>query len=268
MHPWIADNWRETLTAANLSDFDAFWALEESWFEPVNQWRGGWSGVSRHTVPGPDGLDTGLFVKRQQNYQSRSLRHPVRGEPTLAREFRNLLTFRQAGIHTPEPVFFAQRWREGKPEAILVTRELSGYHSLEDYLQHPERTGATTAALRRDAVRLFAAWVRNIHAARLQHNCLYPKHVLLGAGFPQARSANGTGSEICLIDLEKAKRRLFRNTAMYRDLDTLNRHCLPARRTERLRFLLAYLGQNRMTPVVRRTWHKLGNMAHSKHTTR
>ena len=47
MQDFVNERWRSILAYNKLSDFDALWKLEAEWFEPPNQRRGGWSGVSR-----------------------------------------------------------------------------------------------------------------------------------------------------------------------------------------------------------------------------
>ena len=61
-----------------------------------------------------------------------------------------------------------------------------------------------------------------------------------------------------IIDLEKAKRRLFRYPAVFRDLYTLNRHSQHWSRTDRLRFFLIYLQLDRLTPAAKSLWRNIG----------
>jgi hypothetical protein len=58
--------------------------------------------------------------------------------------------------------------------------------------------------------------------------------------------------------------RLTRRQAMLRDLDTLNRRTSHISRSDRLRFLLAYLERERVDQRVRRIWKRLENMAARK----
>jgi len=82
--------------------------------------------------------------------------------------------------------------------------------------------------------------IRRMHDSRIQHNCLYAKHVFMKIN--QDKSV-----EVRLIDLEKAKRSFFRRAAMLRDLGTLHRHTKSWRSSERLRFLLAYMQEMKMS---------------------
>ena len=56
--------------------------------------------------------------------------------------------------------------------------------------------------------------------------------------------------------------------AMLRDLDSLNRYSPEWSRTDRLRFLKAYLGIVRLTPATKRICRKLIRMAETKTRTR
>ena len=218
-----------------------------------NERRGGWSGVSRCDLELPEGGSSGVFVKRQQDHVFRSLRHPVRGMLTFAREFTNLQRYRSRGIPTLEPLYFALRRVEGHRRAILVTRELSGYVPLDPWL---ESRDATDLHRRRELVARVAAVAAQLHRHHLQHNCFYPKHIFIG-------ELDGR-VDVRIIDLEKTKWRLSKARASLRDLDTLNRHSPHWSRTDRLRFLLAYYGRDRVDARVRGTWQRLAARMRNK----
>jgi len=88
-----------------------------------------------------------------------------------------------------------------------------------------------------------AALVRALHNADRIHNCLYPKHVFLRL------HSDGAGAR--LIDLEKTRRAIFGQRDLIRDLETLHRRSLVPSRTQRLRFVLAYLGKPRLDAEAR-----------------
>ena len=89
-----------------------------------------------------------------------------------------------------------------------------------------------------------------MHEARFQHNCLYPKHILIKPEPP-------TKADVRLIDLEKARRRVNRKAAILRDLDTLNRRATGFSQTDRLRFLMAYCRSKRINDTTRELWRTL-----------
>ena len=87
MSVFIAAQDHDLLQRNRLDSFDALWALQLDAVDEPNTERGGWSSVYR--------LDLGdsAYLKRQSNHLTRSLRHPL-GEPTFAREFRNIERYR------------------------------------------------------------------------------------------------------------------------------------------------------------------------------
>ena len=96
--------------------------------------------------------------------------------------------------------------------------------------------------------------VARLHANHLVHRALYPKHLFV----------NVESNSVCIIDLEKMRRVLFRWRAGQRDLDSLNRHAPYWSRADRLRFLLSYLDQSGIKPEVRNLWTALSLRALNK----
>jgi hypothetical protein len=260
MKDYVAKDWLPVLGANGLDGFDAIWALDIGWFEAPNERRGGWSGVSRCELQLPGDGSAGVFVKRQQDHVYRSLRHPLRGMLTFAREFANLLRYRSHGIPTLEPLYFAIRNQDGHHRAILVTRELSGYDSLDRCVERWQAQGAFPRSQRQALITEVAAAAAQLHRHHLQHNCFYPKHIFIG-------QLDGA-VDVRIIDLEKTKWRLSRTRASLRDLDTLNRHAAGWSRTDRLRFLLAYYQVDRVDARVRKTWQRLAARLRSKQRRR
>jgi hypothetical protein len=68
-----------------------------------NTSRGGWSSVFRLDLEG-----RGFYLKRQSNYLTRTLHQPL-GEPTFAREFRNISRYQQKAIPALQAVFYGER---------------------------------------------------------------------------------------------------------------------------------------------------------------
>jgi len=190
-----------------------------------------------------------VFIKRQENHGFRSLRHPLRGVPTVAREMGNIERYRRCGVPALEPVYYAWRRHRGRQQAILVTEELTGYRSLKEIEQDWQRRGWPPRFERLALLYTVAELVRRMHACRLQHNCLYPKHVFL------RRDQGGWAARV--IDLEKTKRPWRRSVARVRDLSTLSRYCAGWSRSDRLRFFLHYLGQARLTSAAKRLARKV-----------
>ena len=256
MDDFVAGAWKEALHAAGLDGFDALWNLEADWFEPPNRRRGGWSGVARIVVPGPDGRSTGLFLKRQENHTRRTFRHPLRGEPTFAAEIRNILAMRRAGVPSLEPVYYAQRMLDGKWCVILMTRELLGFRPLDDWVEGWYAAGAGSRQIRLRVIAECAKVLRRLHVAGFVHNAMHPKHIFLRLG-------DRGGVEISLIDLEKMRRRIGPTRRMLRDLDSLNRRSPQWSSADRLRFFKAYLGVKHLDRDGRAKWRRLAQ-AHAR----
>ncbi|MDR2874386.1 MAG: lipopolysaccharide kinase InaA family protein [Methylobacillus sp.] len=241
---YINPEWRETLAANGLDDFARLWPVaENAWFEPPNHARGGWSGVTRQTLTHSDGGTTGIFVKRQENHAYRSWRNFFRLTPTLEREFRNCMKFIELGIPALEPLFYGERRADGKLQAILVTRELQGYASLESAHFYPPRQIEHDE--RKRLIVTLAELVRKLHAHRYQHTSLYLKHLF-------ARKNPDGSFDARFIDLEKTRWQPLRYLAVRRDLDSLLRHANGWSRTDCLRFFLAYRREKKLGAASRR----------------
>jgi len=88
-----------------------------------------------------------------------------------------------------------------------------------------------------------------MHEHKIQHNCFYPKHIFV--------RFTGSSLDVRIIDLEKAKVKMFRRHASFRDLYALNRHAQGWSRTDRLRFLLLYLGRKRLDREAKELWRRI-----------
>lgn len=251
MNEFVAEEWKTVLQAQGLDGFEAFWALEADWFEPPNRRRGGWSGVTRIEVSGPDGRPTGLFLKRQENHDRLTLRHPLRGEPTFAAEIRNIHAMQRVQVPSLEPVYYAQRMLAGRWRVILVTRELLGYRPLDAWTADWYAVDrGVSRKTRLQTIAICAQILRRLHRAGFVHNAMHPKHIFL-------RVDGREGVDARLIDLEKMRRKPFLARRAQRDLDSLNRRSRHWSRTDRLRFLKAYLGMDRLDAAGRATWRRL-----------
>ena len=242
---------RRILQENGLVDFEHLWKLDAGWFEAPNQRRGGWSGVSRYQLK--DG--TRIFIKRQQNHSFRSWRHFFRAIPTFTRELSRILGFAAAHIPALDLVYFGQRAQGDDIQSILVTWELAGFRSLDDEAFVPLRN--LDKASRQSLINEMATVVRQMHAHRYQHNCLYPKHIF-------ARFKGDGAAEVRLIDLEKVKWRPARRYAMLRDLGTLYRHVEGWTAADQLRFFLAYRQERHLSNASKRILRKILRGTHKK----
>ena len=248
MGDYLAPGWQELFAHNGLNGFEDWWRLQAEWFEEPNRRRGGWSGVARVELALPDGASRAVFLKRQENHVRRTWRHPLRGEATFLGEMRNLQALARSGVATLDPLYFAWRRQGGSERAILVTLELSGYLPLRELADGWWDAGwAGYRVQRRQLIEGVARLLRAMHQGRRVHNSLYPKHLFV----------EPASLDVRVIDLEKMRRSPSSRRAALRDLDSLNRRSPHWSRSDRLRFLLAYLGEDRLSPDGRRLWRRL-----------
>lgn len=195
--------------------FQRWWDTLGEWVEAPNQRRDGESGVQR--IQPRDPAHGALYCKRQVGHLYRSLLHPF-GRPTVLRELRALDAFAKLGVRVPRLVYCAIQQDAGQWRALLVTEELQGFISLEqwycdDYRQH------WGEAIHRQMLEQVADTLARFHRARWQHGCCYPKHL-----FIKVHTDQGSRVQVAVLDLEKSRRRLRQMNAARHDLRQLNRH--------------------------------------------
>ncbi|MDQ2187061.1 lipopolysaccharide kinase InaA family protein [Alcaligenaceae bacterium A4P071] len=183
-----------------------WWQWQGEWVEPPNHRRGGESGVQ--FVRDADG--NGYYIKRQRNFLFKSLRYPL-GRPTFLREARNLKRLNQLGVSTPKLVHFDMRRVGGIWEAVLATRELAGYVSLEQGLRDNRWPAHTRAKI----YRLLAEHLLRMHRAAFKHGHLYPKEIFAHC------DGDDADPQIALMDLELGRRCLTAAQAANSDLRRL-----------------------------------------------
>lgn len=224
MSDFIAGEDKAILERHGLADYEALWALELEAVDEPNTERGGWSSVYRLDLGG-----AAYYLKRQSNHLTRSLRHPF-GEPTVAREFRNIQRYRQLGIPALQAAFFAGRRVPGEQRAILLTRALDGWQDLEHWLQG---WAGRDEAERLAILQACGGLARRLHGAGQMHGCFYPKHIFL------KRAGDGFSAQ--LIDLEKTRPLLFGERDRIKDLEPLLRRAGAWDEREVRQLLAAYL---------------------------
>lgn len=206
MNDFIAQADRPTLERHGLASFDALWSVQLSAVDEPNVERGGWSSVFRLELD-----DSAFYLKRQSNHLTRTLARPF-GEPTFAREFRNIRRYAQLGVPALQASFFGQRKVDGERRAILLTRALDGWMDLDSWLKRwPELNESGRQAI----IGAVGVLARTLHQAGQMHGCFYPKHIFL-------REQDGHW-QACLIDLEKTRPLLLGWRDRIKDLEPLVR---------------------------------------------
>lgn len=229
MTDFIAAEDRALLERNGLASFEALWALQLEPVDEPNTERGGVSTVCRLELEGQ-----AYYLKRQTNHLTRNLAHPF-GEPTFAREWRNIQRYRELGIPALAAAFFAARKQPGKSQAILLTRALDGWSDLYALL---EQWSMLPAAQRQAIILAVGQLAAKLHGAGQLHGCFYPKHIFL--------RERGTAWEACLIDLEKTRPLWFGRRDRVKDLEPLLRRVTRCWQEPDVRlFLETYLGSAR-----------------------
>jgi len=175
MKRFISPNYSDLLKRHGLNTFEGFWDLARHWVEDSNVRRSGWSGVIRHTIADGEKGNFSMFVKLQENHNYRSPVHMLRWRPTLSRDFLNIRRLEGIGVPTVEPVFYAERRKDDKLQAVLATVSLDGYRDLNSIFED----SSVSSPIRHSILHCLADTVWLIHFHRLQHNSLSGKHVMI-----------------------------------------------------------------------------------------
>ncbi len=230
MDDWISADWLSVLESHGLANFESIWNMSSQRVDEPNRGRGGWSEVCRYSLDGVEAPARTLYIKRQENYTSRSRRNPLTALPTFEWEYKNLVRCRQHGVPVVEPVVFM---KNNAGQAILITAGLDDYIPLSSLEVETSFSGEVRRAVSIQVAELIAG----LHERGLQHGSLYSKHIYVSKSLLE-----GDVGDCRLIDLEKTRPLLFGRFGVFRDLDSLNRHATGWSREERLGFLEKYLG--------------------------
>ena len=251
MSVFIADADRALLERHGLADFDSLWDVELDAVDEPNTGRGGWSSVFRLELEG-----SGYYLKRQSNYLTRTLHHPL-GEPSFSREFRNISLYQKLGIPALHAVFYGEKKVEGERRAILMTRALDGWTDLDTLLSEWSELSATQ---RLAILQACGQLARTLHKAGQVHGCFYPKHIFL--------KAKGAGYLAQLIDLEKTRKTIFGRRDRVKDLEPLLRRA-PAWNEAQIREMLsAYVQAPGDSGLVDAWWRRLARRGSHKRGNR
>lgn len=228
---YIAPDCRKLLELNDLSNFETVWNANAEWVEMPNRDRGGWSGVGRLSLDLPGGGKCVAYLKRQQNHVRLSLRHPIKGEATLIREFSLIQRLESHAVQTLKPMLFCVHPNVGDHRAMLMTEELVGYQSLDE-LMKSGTVQAMPLRQKRQLLTAIADLVRRMHAAGVEHRSLYAKHLFV--------KSDRDGYCIAIIDLEKSRVNPVPLLRMVSDLVSLNYRTGIWSRTDRLFFYQRY----------------------------
>lgn len=201
-----------------------------------------------HRVRGPRSV---FFLKRHRGLALTERIFPFRmtaASPARI-EWDNHVIMRRSGFDVPDPVACGEsRSTFAVPaESYLVTREVPGpnlFAMLRDQL--PGQPGRREASLGHAVIRDLAGLVRRLHSSGFIHRDLYCAHFIVADDPRWGRPY--------LVDLQRVEQRFPpRHRWLVKDLAALL-HSLPdnVSKTDRLRFLMVYLGKTRVDPLVQR----------------
>ncbi len=232
MNDFIDPSIVDLLAQHRLDSFTALWDLELEAVDEPNTERGGWSSVALLTLD-----KRRFFLKRQINHMTRSIQRPL-GEPTFAREMRNIQRYQQLGIPALRAAYFAQRKVAGEQRAILMTHALDNWQDLDDWLQKwPQLSNEQQQSI----IQACAKLAKTLHQAGQVHGCFYPKHIFL-----QKQTLGFTAQ---LIDLEKTRPLLLGWRDRIKDLEPLFRRSQHVWGREQVQlFLQNYLDRSEDIP--------------------
>jgi heptose I phosphotransferase len=115
------------------------------------------------------------------------------------REWKALLKLQSIKVNCPEPIaFMSKGWNPANKESFLVTKDLEGTISLEDFFKN-KMDRDISVAQKRDLLKNVARICRAIHMNGLNHRDLYLCH------FHIEKDTNSTYKDIALIDLHRAQ---------------------------------------------------------------
>ncbi|MFO7667027.1 MAG: lipopolysaccharide kinase InaA family protein [Desulfobacterales bacterium] len=207
-------NDRDILLHNSIGSFEELWKIKSDFIENPNYRRGGWSGIILHGIQLQNGQPLKIVIKRQENHTFRSFLHPLRGAPTLFREYNNICRLEKYGIPTLKPLYYGERRAGGNIRAVLVIRFLEEYRNLDEVFKEAGENEVSGLNYIIDAV---AGMTAKVHSRRLQHSCLYGKHVFV-------KTEKEAPPDVRLIDLEKMHYGLSRFSVAIHDLSSLFRH--------------------------------------------
>jgi hypothetical protein len=206
----IGESLANQLGIANLASFDELWELPHEFVEPANIRRNGWSGVSILRLQHRDGEFRSYYLKRQENQKRYSLRY-LSGAPTFQFEADALQLAMTKKWPCVKLGAFGVRVhpQSGASQALLLTPKIE-LPSLDQCAASVTDWSQYLPQLRQVGEQLLA-----MHESAWQHGALFPTHLFVDLA---------TG-KICLIDLERARKRLSPQRAAFSDFVQFFKRC-------------------------------------------
>ncbi len=246
---------QQLMLANKLNGFDDLWSMQVELVEPGNVRRGGWSNVARLELADEKGELHGFYMKRQFNHNNLSLYAPL-GEPTFAREYRNIKRYAKLEIGALDVVFYQRQRMDGQDAAILITKALDDFAPLSDFWKSWQSEGYLSDQSKLQLIDNVATAIGRLHRSGLSHNCLYPRHVYL-----RRRESD---YDVRFIDLEKTRYQSLRRRESIADLDAFLRRSEVLSEQELSHLIEVYLRSSELSIDPQRLTEKLARRAKSK----
>ena len=164
------------------------------------------------------------------------------------KEWEAIQAFQGLGIPTLVPVAAGERISWFYQESFLMTEELIGFQSLEQFLRNYFSPPFSTEKIleKRAVIKEVSEIAKKMHRAGLNHRDFYCCHIFI------RRTEDGQ-REWRVLDLQRVdRRRWLRDRWIIKDLAALN-YSAPKQiitRTDRLRFLVHYMSIGGTLPVT------------------
>ncbi len=240
----ISPEWQSLLKAHKLDSITAIYSYADG--EAVT--RSGSTEVRRITL-GSDPNARTIFIKkywisRAAQAWSGMFRGVVFGRSKAWREFANLTRLREWGLDAPAAIAFGEERRAGfVTRSFLISDGVRDPLPLDRFIRDwlPAQTKEEQCRWRRELFSRLAAYTRRMHGRQFVHHDYFWRNIILsGANLEHFNLIDAHKGRVWPAWAEQQNRA--------KDLATLD---APApgffRRTERMRFLLAYLGHDKLT---------------------
>jgi len=251
----VSDTFRPTVNCHGREGFETLWNLEAE--KAISSQRT--SDVATIRVPLGDGTHLEAYRKRYwypgwKSPMKGLLRNTFFGSSRAAKEFCNLEVLNRLGCSLVRPIALGEdRTVRFLRRALILTESMRNTIALDRFLADPRETRCPVQRRRRLAAAL-GNWVRTLHDRGFCDRDFFARNILVhfaeGERFAFSKIDSGAAS---FGKAQPGSGRLF-----YRDLADLDRDVRrTVSRSDRLRFLLAYLATSGVDGEVRRLIREL-----------
>jgi len=238
-----------------LGNFQQLWDKKVEWFEAPNEGKNNnsWSGVSKISLEDQD-----FFIKKQKNYTKANFFHPL-GENLAHKEFKNICLFKKFDIPSLDVAFFGMQKKNGNHYAILITKSLSDYLPL-NVVEKKLKLDQISQKQKREIIYHCAQLVSKAHDKKIKIQSLYSKHIFVHKSLFNAQFTGENDLPCKFIDLERARISYLDPNSSIKDIAIFNRRTKNWSQSDRLYFLIHYLGEKKVTQKVRDYISKLNSI--------